>query len=303
MNRKVQTRGPAVVEQSTVWLRAQRLLGRSRKTLADYAVVLKNLRLFLRRRGITRITEIRPGDLAAWQRRLSGCAPATLDLFTRVVRQWSAWLVATDRLFDNPARRLTAPKYFRPLGRCPSEADMEHLIASVGGRGAVAVRDRALLETAYSTGARLEELTTLAVASVDLTNRLLRIRGKGGRDRMVPLTRPACRALKAYLTHARTDLLKGAGGRTALFIGSRGGRPMAAPAIAGVIKRRAATAGFKLAPHDIRRAFATHLLRGGAHPAVIRELLGHQTYRHLGSYLKLHPGDLIRTARASRISR
>jgi integrase/recombinase XerD len=296
-------RRPAIVEEMEAWLKHLGALGRSSKTVATYAVALKNLRTSLIAGRIKQVRQITPAMLIAWQGGLSqgGCAPATVDLFTRAVRLWMAWMADEGRLLLNPAQGLTVPRLPKTLGIVPTVEEMMRLLRSVSGTGKIARRDRALLELAYSTGARLGELTQLDVTSVDLDTRLVRLLGKFGRDRMVPLTTPACRALSAYVKRARPMLL-GDRQDSALFISSRVQRRMASSAVAAVIVSRARRAGLELTPHCIRRAFATHLLRGDASPAAIRELLGHQSYRHLAKYLRLQPSGMIRAHRQSRLN-
>ena len=162
---------------------------------------------------------------------------------------------------------------------------MKALLRAAEGKGVVGLRNLALLEVAYSTGARLEELARLQVLSVDLRNRLVRIMGKGGVERVVPLTRLAVRRLTDYLGSARTRLLGQNPDCGALFVGTRKGAPLRSPGIAGVVRLVARRANMAITPHAIRRAFATHLYNGGAGPAEIKDLLGHRSYRHLVHYL------------------
>jgi integrase/recombinase XerD len=295
---------PAVVEEMQAWLDALRTQGRSGKTLATYATALKNLRGSLAKRRITLVSQITTPVLIAWQARLvrAGCAPATVELFTRATRLWLAWTVGEGRLLLNPAAALNTPRLPKTVGAVPSADEMERLICSISGSDRIGRRDRALLELAYSTGARLEEIARLDVSSVDFANRMVRLLGKFDRERMVPLTKPACQALASYLRRARPSLL-GSGQDAGLFISSRTGHRMASSAVAEVIKGRARRAGFKLSPHGIRRAFATHLLQRNASPAAIRDLLGHQSYRHLGQYLQLHPSSVIAIHRRSKLNR
>lgn len=295
---------PAVVEEMQAWLDALRAQGRSGKTLATYAAALKNLRGRLAKRRITLVSQITTPVLIAWQARLvrAGCAPATVELFLRATRLWLAWIAGEGRLLLNPAAALNTPRLSKTVGDVLSADEMERLICGVSSTDRIGRRDRALLELAYSTGARLEEIARLDVSSVDLANRMVRLLGKFDRERMVPLTKAACRALASYLCHARPSLL-GSGQDTGLFISSRTGRRMASSAVAEVIKGRARRAGLKLSPHGIRRAFATHLLQRNASPAAIRDLLGHQSYRHLGQYLLLHPSSVIAIHRRSKLNR
>src|SRR5699024_4577573 len=136
-----------------------------------------------------------------------------------------------------------------------------------------AVRDWALLETLYASGARVSEVVGLDVGDLDLDRRMLRVLGKGGKERMVPIGRPAVRALSAWLAR-RGELLTPASG-AALFLGARGGRLGARP-VRDVVHRLTARAGVRdIAPHGLRHSAATHLLGGGADLRAVQEVLGH----------------------------
>ena len=175
-------------------------------------------------------------------------------------------------------------------------------LESVNGSGPLALRDRALLETAYASAARRSELAGLDVGSVDWANGVLRIRGKGERERIVPLTRAALLALNRYLQDARPRLGRESGDM-ALFLSLRGGHRLGSAGLAGVIRRRAAAAGFDLAPHGIRRAVATYLVRRGAPIYQVKELLGHQSFRHLSRYSLPQTANVQRLLRRSRLNR
>lgn len=293
---------PAVIHEFTLWLASLRERGRSSRTILTYESAVKNFTRYLRRRRVGPITAISKRHLDDWRCHLtdSGCQPATIDLFVRALRSAFTWLVQTGRLFMNPAHSLATPKVPQQMNLIPSEADMRRLLDGISAHHAIGCRDRALLETAYATGARLEELVRLDVGSIDFANGLLRLRGKGDKDRLVPLTAPALAALDDYLSRARSLLTRGHENEPALFLSRRGGRRLAFYAIEGVVRRRAAKVGLVMTPHAIRRAFATHLLRAGACPADIRELLGHQSYRHLGHYLQFHPEEMTATVQRAR---
>ena len=285
---------PAIIDEFTPWLASLRELGRRPRTILTYEFALKNFSRYLQRRRIRQVTSIKKRALDDWRRHLvdAGCRPATVDLFLRALRSAFTWLVQTGRLFLNPADGVAAPKVPRQMALIPSEADMRRLLDGITAHDTIGRRDRALLETAYSTGARLEELVRLDIASIDFGNGLLRLRGKGDKDRLVPLTASALATLDDYLAHGRPLLPQGPNDEPALFLSTRGGRRLESHGIEVAVRRRAAKVGLVLTPHAIRRAFATHLLRAGACPADIRELLGHQSYRHLGHYLQFHPDEM-----------
>jgi integrase/recombinase XerD len=164
---------------------------------------------------------------------------------------------------------------------------MRTVLRAANGGSARAIRDLALIELAYGSGARLSELAALRIGSLNLSQRAVLIEGKGRRQRIAPLTRRAVQALRRYLHRARPRLMGESPTVEALFVSTPRGRPLSGPGIARVVRRVGAKAGLRLTPHDLRRAFATHLVRGGANPAVVREMLGHASYRHLARYLGL----------------
>lgn len=289
----------------TPWLDSLRLKGRSPSTVANYAAALKNLGGFLILRGKITFASVTPEDLAVWQQSLvtAGLCPGSIDLFVRCVRGYYAWCVETGRMFTDPACTLNPVKFHRPLGICPTEGDMRRWLDSMDGATPIAIRDRALIEVAYATGARLNELSRLDLNALDAANGLLRLFGKGSKERQVPLTTPALRALQVYFKKSRPVLLRGREDVQALWIGNRQGNPLKAQALAYLIERSAAKVGMRLTTHAIRRAFATHLLLGGAHISIIKILLGHTRYWHLRHYLQLSPVQVIDTLRKSKPGR
>ncbi len=279
------------LENGRAWLDHLRVHGRGPKTIATYAAALLNLERFLRQRGGGGIRTIRGEDLAQWQRSLSdtGKTPATQNSFARIVGYWFRWQCDQGLIFSDPAARLPIPRVPSALPRCLPHAEMTRVLRLTRGADPVLQRDRALLELAYASGARLDEMVRLNVSSVDLPHRLVRLFGKGDQERVVPLTRLATRALSRYLEDARVALLNGAADHGALFIGVRGGCRLNAPGVAGVFARAGKRAGLAmLTAHDFRRTFATQLIRHGAHPAALASMLGHRGgYRHLAPYV--HP--------------
>jgi len=280
-------RAAKLPQHGRAWLDALEASGRSTRTLATYAAALVNLRRFLGAKRSTAINGVTTADLEAWQRAMArnGCPLSSQEQFVRTVRYWFQWLHARAIVFTNPAAALRLPKLEQRLPRCPSEDQMRQLLRAMPRQGAVALRNRALLELAYASGARLDELARLKISSIDCRDRTVRLHGKGARDRTVPLTRHAVRALNHYLKRARARLLDGAD-HDGLFVGIRDGEQLRSPGIAGVIREAGARVALEITPHAIRRAFATHLLRGGAHPTDLMLLLGHRGYRHLGRYLR-----------------
>ena len=279
------------------WLAYLEVLGRSPKTLTTYEAAILNLNRFLTTVGRIRAEDVQPADLEAWRLDLvrQGRATSTVDLFVRATRSLFSWMQENGHVFTDPSEGLVASKVVFSLGLCPSEEAMRKLLTSVSGRNPVALRDRAILETAYATGARLEELAQLTLP--DITRPTLRLYGKRSRERMVPLTTAAINALDAYLKNARPRLLRSAEDTGAVFLSNLHGRQLSSHAIALVVKGRSKRCGLRLTPHALRRAFATHLLLGGAALVEVKDMLGHQSFRHLRHYLCLEPGQMLDAVR------
>ncbi len=159
---------------------------------------------------------------------------------------------------------------------------MVALLEAAGGDrdsdGPLSLRNRALLEVLYSTGARISEAVGLDIDDVDTTSRSVLLRGKGGKQRLVPIGRPAVAALDTYLVRGRPDLARRGKGTPAIFLNARGGR-LSRQSAWQVLQDAAEHAGVTAAvsPHTMRHSFATHLLEGGADVRVVQELLGHSS--------------------------
>jgi tyrosine recombinase XerD len=182
----------------------------------------------------------------------------------------------------DPAREVRPPSPPRRLPKAISVSEVERLLEAAGtghdgGSGAVAraLRDRALLELLYGTGARISEAVGLAIDDVDLVDAVVRLRGKGDKARVVPLGRYAREAIDGYLVRARPGLAAKGTGLPALFLNARGGR-LSRQSAWTVLRAAAERAGLPaVSPHTLRHSFATHLLDGGADVRVVQELLGH----------------------------
>ncbi|MDP3969202.1 MAG: site-specific tyrosine recombinase XerD [Nocardioides sp.] len=177
----------------------------------------------------------------------------------------------------DPATGVRPPPPPKRLPKALPLGDVEALLAAAGEPGTVlAARDRALLEVLYGTGARISEAVGLDVDDVDLEEQTVLLRGKGGKERRVPVGRFACEALSAYLVRGRPSLQAAGTGQPAVFLNSRGGRLSRQSAWA-ILAKAAERAGVtaEVSPHTLRHSFATHLLDGGADVRVVQELLGH----------------------------
>jgi site-specific recombinase XerD len=243
-------------------------------------------------------------DLAAWraERTGAGLAPASLSVYIRAVRGWFHWLYRRGEIFFDAAAELRPPRVARCRLGVPSVAEIRTLLDDVEVDCGEGIRDRAILETAYATGLRRNELASLRTTDVDLSQRTLRVVGKGSRERVVPITGAAAMWLRRYLEAGRSKC-SGIQATDALWLNRRG-RPLAAASLARIIGLRARASGLRhVTPHTLRRACATHMLSNGAHPADLQQLLGHSSFQHLSHYLQLGFRELQATHAASRPGR
>lgn len=278
---------PLEVEELLGWLAAER--GRSPNTLAAYRRDLTAYTGWLHGRGRS-LAEVGPDDLTAYAHHLRdlGRAPATVSRALVAVRSLHRFC-ALDGLVDHdPSADLEVPSVPRGLPKALREDEVTRLLDQVADDGAVGRRDRAILEVLYGTGMRISELVGLSLADVDLEGGLVRVLGKGGRQRVVPLGRMARHALVAWLGEGgRADLLGrrvGVGSAVgasrdaadAVFVNQRGGR-LSRQGAWGVVRRYALAAGLgdRLTPHVLRHSCATHMLDHGADIRAVQELLGH----------------------------
>jgi integrase/recombinase XerD len=265
--------------------------GAARLTLAAYRNDLLDLSGFLVQRG-EKLDGASPAALhdylgAAATRRLS---PRTLARRLSAIRQFYRFLLTDGLRGDDPSSGLDAPHLGRPLPKLLSEAEVAVLIsAAEAWPGEEGVRLRAILELLYATGLRVTELATLPLAAAQRDPRFLLVRGKGGRERMVPLSEPSRQALAAYLACRKHFLPEGRPSR--FLVPSRGAEGHLTRQRCGqLLKELALAAGIdpaRLSPHVLRHAFASHLLDHGADLRSVQQMLGHadiattQIYTHV----------------------
>jgi len=299
MKNQQQTTAPRLnilVERYADHQREQRL---KPKSIKGSHAALRRFCAFLSGRGCRAIADVGALDLERYQLSLAGLAVSSQQFYLVHARQFFRWLENTQQLFLNPAAALCIPKRPRTLLAVPTEDQVARLLAAPNIKRAAGLRDRAWLEVAYSTGARLIEMTRLTVADLDLQNGLLRLFGKGDKQRLVPLGKQAIYWLEKYLDQARPKLLEGKQ-ITALWLSSWGGRPLSYEAIYRQLRTYAKQTGLPkalLSPHSLRRACVTHMLNHGASPLLLKELLGHSRTATLSHYLRQNIADLKQTHR------
>lgn len=263
--------------------------GLSRNTLESYRYDLSNLSLYLRRSHATSLEGASRDQLLAFlahEVRL-GRTARTLSRYLSGIRQYYRWLLREGRIGKDPTALIESPKLGRGLPKVIDEDGITRLLEAPDIETPVGMRDRAMLETMYATGLRVSELVGLDLANLNLNQGVVRVLGKGGKERLVPLGEHALEWLKRYMGQARGALLKGRHS-PAVFVTARGGG-MTRQAFWHAVKRHAAAAGIRqnLSPHVLRHSFATHLLNHGADLRVVQLLLGHsdlsttQIYTHI----------------------
>jgi integrase/recombinase XerD len=196
-----------------------------------------------------------------------------------VVRGLHRFALRDGLVAEDVAHGVRPPTAPRRLPKAIAVDEVERLLEAAGYAGtSLALRDRALLELLYATGARISEAVGLAVDDVDLPERTVLLSGKGGKQRRVPLGSFAARAVQAYLVQSRPGLAAGGTGTPMVFLNSRGG-PLSRQSAWVVLRTAAERAGLAsgISPHTLRHSFATHLMEGGADVRVVQELLGHSS--------------------------
>jgi integrase/recombinase XerD len=282
--------------------------GLSRNTLSAYRTDLLQLGRFLEARGRDANTAT-AADLSDFLAALAEgdgngtppASPATINRKAACLRSFYRHLRREEILDDDPAARLPTPKRGNQLPEVLSYAEVQHLLAQPRGDDATVTRDRALLELMYASGLRASETIGLEVGDVDLEKGVLRARGKGSKERLVPVGEKARAAVSVYLRSGRPELVKG-GDERKLFLNFRGG-PLTRQGLYKIVLRHAESAGLagRMSPHTLRHSFATHLLTGGCDLRSVQEMLGHadlsttQLYTHLSGeelkqvYFSAHP--------------
>ena len=216
-----------------------------------------------------------------------GLSPATIRRQVSALHTYFGFLIGEGLLTSDPSDRLETPKRWRTLPEVLSVAEVEAMLAAPSPDQPLGWRNRALLELGYGAGLRVSELCALGVQDLLLSEGLVRVFGKGGKERLVPIGRKVIGPVSVYLNQTRPDLDQGKGAGRVLL--NARGAPLSRVGAWGIIKRIAAQAGLtkRVTPHTLRHSFATHLLEGGADLRAVQEMLGHvdlattQIYTHV----------------------
>jgi integrase/recombinase XerD len=281
--------------------------GLSRNTLEAYRSDLMQYGEFLARHGVEPLT-VEHADLAAFVSELAEgrdgrrpVAAATLQRKVACLRSFYRHLRREQLIERDPTAELRGPRRRKRLPKVLSRDEVRHLLEQPRGPAPAALRDRALLETMYACGLRASEAVSLELRDLDLDAGILRARGKGSKERIVPIGTKAIEALAAYLERARPRLV-GIRDERHLFVNLRGAG-LSRQGLYKIVQRHALTAGLqdRMSPHTLRHTFATHLLAGGCDLRSLQEMLGHadigttQIYTHLSTdrlrdvYFDAHP--------------
>ena len=277
--------------------------GLSPLTVSAYGRELERFITFAAERGRRDPSSVGGDDVRDYVFHLGdvGLGSSSVRRAQSALRTYFGFLLEEGVLESDPTEGLQSPRVARPLPDVLDAAAVAALLEAPRLDSSVYWRDRAILEFLYATGVRVSELVGLLLTTLDLEEGLCTVFGKGSKERMVPLGRPACEALSRYLREVRPALEKGKGGGY-VFLNQRG-RSLSRTAVWKIVKAAARLAGLegRVSPHMLRHTFATHLLEGGADLVAVQELLGHadisttQIYTHLDlQYLrdihrKYHP--------------
>ena len=263
--------------------------GLADRTVEAYRRDLDRFIDFLRGAGRGRPEQVTYEDVREYVYSLHnvGLAASSIRRAQSSLRAYFGFLLVEGVLETDPTERMDTPRVARTLPDVLSTDQVERLVEAPDTTRAVYWRDRAILEVLYGAGLRVSELTGLKLGDLDRAEGLVRVLGKGSKERVVPVGGAALRAVDRYLRQVRPTLERGEGGGR-IFLNARG-RPLSRVSVWNLVKESARRAGIdeKISPHTLRHSFATHLLQGGADLVVVQELLGHadisttQIYTHV----------------------
>ena len=263
--------------------------GLSPRTQEAYARDLARFASYAKPRGASGPAHVAPRLLREYMYHLKdmGLSPASIRRNVSALRTYFKFLAGEGHVQKDPSDRLETPKRWRTLPEVLTVSDVDRILAAPSLDEPLAFRDRAMLELAYSAGLRVSEWISISVKDVLFEDGLVRVFGKGSKERLVPIGRKAIAALAIYMRELRPKLERGEG-RGTLFLNSRG-KPLSRMGAWKILRKYVDQAGVKkrVTPHTLRHSFATHLLEGGADLRAVQEMLGHadiattQIYTHV----------------------
>lgn len=248
--------------------------GVSDNTLVSYRTDLNIFNSWNKKRNSS-LLNVSDSDIRLFLAGMNKYSVRTINRRLSSLRSFYAWLVRENLMTEDPCARIEAPRLGRSLPKSLTEAEVESLLNSPNTETNIGLRDRAMLEILYATGLRVSELVGLSISQLNMRQGVIRVMGKGSKERLVPIGDEAIVVLDQYLASARKELLRGRNSDV-LFPSNRS-QAMTRQTFWHVIKRYAVRAGISksLSPHVLRHAFATHLLNHGADLRVVQMLLGH----------------------------
>jgi integrase/recombinase XerC len=270
--------------------------GLSPHTVANYGSDLVQFSVFLEESvGTARVGDVDVLAIRSFLAHLhaQGTARASIARKLAAIRTFFRYLAREGKITKNPARLVSTPRLDRKIPPRIEESEVERLLETPDTSGPLGRRDLAMLELLYATGLRVGELVSLDLSRLELEERLVRVSGKGNKERIVPFGEPAEEAIRRYLPD-RLHLVRLGDGTDALFLNARGGR-LSARSVRRLMDRylRAAALRSGLSPHSLRHAFATHLLEHGCDLRSIQELLGHESLSTTQKYTQLSTQKLL----------
>lgn len=250
----------------------------------------------LTRTGITTLTKVHDEDVSRYLRTLTGIGLSARSIARNLsaIKGFHRFLVGERVVDRNPTSNIDAPKRSKVLPDVLTQGEVERILDQPDAQQPLGLRDKAILETLYATGIRVSELTGLKQSDLQFDLGVIRVMGKGSKERVVPIGTSAIAWVKKYQVSARSSLARRRGGHDVVFLNARG-RSMSRMAVWNIVRRYTESAGIKkdVHPHTFRHSFATHLLEGGADLRAVQEMLGHsdisttQIYTHIDrEYLK-----------------
>ena len=261
--------------------------GLSKNTLFAYRSDISKYARWLQNQGIN-ITKAGPQNILAYLASTENKSTRTVARNLSSLRRLYEYLSKEDKVKQNPIKNVEAPRLGRSLPKSLTENEVESLLDAPNTNQPLGLRDKTMLEILYGTGLRVSELITLTLHQINLRQGVVRVMGKGNKERLVPLGEISTEWLEKYLAHGRNEILSENNSTDTLFP-SRRGKSMTRQTFWHIVKRHAIVAGIKknISPHMLRHAFATHLINHGADLRVVQMLLGHsdisttQIYTHV----------------------
>lgn len=281
----------SVAQYIDLFLENLRAKGRSKNTITNYAVDLCQFAEYLNNQQITEVEQITGDVIRGFLREVMGYGFAKTSASRKLSasRSFVKWLCRASLLDHDPGEELKGPKLPTSLPRALSYEATEALLTAGPKSGENFLRDKLLLELMYGSGLRVSELIGLNLEDVEFADRILRIRGKGGKERIVPFGEPVRKLIEEWIT-----VRPAAEGP--LFASEKGAERLTVRTVHRVVQRAAARSGlYGISPHTLRHCFATHMLERGAPLRVVQEMLGHESIATTQKYLSITTEQIKRS--------